>query len=1395
MISGSGFVNLHNHSDYSILDGYSKPGEYLRRASAIGQHAFALTDHGNLYGAFDLVKTARDLSKSTDHAGHPQDPIYVKPIVGIEAYMAPENPDGALRKEPVFYSEDPEARRRGDDVSANGAYCHLTLISINDIGFHNLIRLSTESFLRERRYRAPRMDMDLLSRYSDGIVVLTGCPSGEIQTRFRLGQDEKAYEYARRLKEMFPERCYVEVMSHHMRSDTERRVIPKLRGMAADLDLPMVVTNDAHFASPDDVLHHDEMLCIQTNARGGGVMVIDANGHRARRPVRMTDDPIDAGGPRFAFDGDDYWLKTEREVRKSFPEDEFPHAVDNSLEIADMAGDWWTSAVDGLDVDAALADYRTRVASYESTDADESIPRPTGGVASRIEISGKGSTIGGETTVHAPEELVITPFQQDLIDREAISLGPYDMSLNPGLRPRIPIPKGWTEESWFAKRINDGFIQRRVNAGDPPEVLAESKMRISAELPTFVGNHFVQYMLVVKDYIDYARSQGIGVGYGRGSVGGSEIAYLLDISRTDPIRHDLLFERFLNPERRTPPDVDTDFQSSRRNEVLAYVKRFYGDDHVANIIAFGTFKCKQAFKGAARIYGMSPFDANRLSKLIPGKTPDREEPTRSAIYDERSPFWAAGAEFREELAKGGGEWAPIADAAAAIEGRITSTGTHPCGVIMSDRPISEIAPLSWNSSEKRAKDNIWVDCMVQWDYEACESLGLIKMDFLSLSDLDIVAGAAKTINDNRADAGMDTIDFDAIVHGSMDDRDTYEMLSRGDSLGVFQMGSAGIRKLLLSVRPTCFDDLVAINALFRPGPMGMNAHIEYANRKNGRSKPYVINEKLDRVFAGTPVEDVLRPTYGLIVYQEQVMAISRRLAGYSRGEADSLRKAIGHKIPSEMERNRSKFIVGAMRSARRNGYHYDENDLQEFWTYVQQFASYAFNKSHSAAYALTAYMTAYLKCHYPAAFYAAMMTVNQKKKDKIRDLMRSIRNHGLVIGSIDINASGSGITPHMDKTSPSEPDITFGFSSVAKISGPTADAIVRSRRSRPGHRWSSFDDFIRTVDDDLLRPAIIASLARVGAFESLGVGRRSIAESASDIVTAEKRRRRDRAKLAGSLLALTGAVGTARPVEVPDLPELPFVESMRTEKDLIGFYVSGTPLDHAGPGLSFRVRHMGVANLTTAGALSDRIEALLDQNESSGGDDDDESPRRITHYQWMPATIVGVLVDLKRREGTTWWSCAVQDATGTVGASMHSSRMRALEADLGEPPSENRVYIIMGSVDSYGSLKIEKLHPIDMTDDGVVPFPIRVDARNMGGDGVAAIETVLARHPGDVPAYFDIRSVGQNGIDYERRNAGFISMDEDALLDYERIISNDRMQSWSEKNIDPLKPPSHGHRR
>lgn len=784
------WINLHCHSHYSILDGFAKIEEYVDKAKARGDIGLGLTDHGTCAGLYEMIKDCQA-------AG-------IIPVPGFEAYVAPENPDGANAKHQIFYGPDGK-RAPKYDVSGNGAYLHLTLFAYNNTGLKNLLKLTSLSWEKEHYYVKPRIDTEMLFKYHEGLIVTTGCPSSEISKRFLLGQDDKAYEYASRLHEVFGDNMYVEVMNHNMKSNMERFLCKKQKKLAKDLGLPLLATNDSHYANKSDAAAHECMICLQS----GNV---------------MSEPPMDEGGKRFAFSGPEYYMKTYDEMIELFPEDEFPGAVSNTVELVKRCKE-------------------------------------------------------------------------------------INLDYDPDLWPKVQLPKGFNEISYFKKLISDGFKNKRGN--ESPEIQAESKKRIKKEFDTIHSNNFVSYFLIVHEYIKWAHDHGIATGSGRGSVGGSEIAYVMDIGDTDPIRYDLLFERFLSPGRGamyqidysdgskeeanvaqtrdviepdgkirnqyihelkknekikvdnvektiksievsrpgSAPDIDTDIHTQGRDELVQHVADTYGRKNVSNIITFGKFKTKNSLKSMATIFQVPFAEANKIVKLIPDPI-DGKECTLKDIFDKDSARYNEAEDFRR--ATDNETWKKVIKMAMPLAGRIRETGVHACGLIISNHELSDSIP-----TQVRQDDGA---LLTQWTYPQCEALGLIKMDFLGLDTLDIIQNTLENIKIE----GKQVPDLKKIIHGPMNDKKTYQLLQNAETTGIFQLGSTGMRDLLVRVKPTKFEDIAAITALYRPGPMKMNSHIQYADRKNGREKV----EYIDPEFSNGPVEEVLKPTYGLCIPED-----------------------------------------------------------------------------------------------------------------------------------------------------------------------------------------------------------------------------------------------------------------------------------------------------------------------------------------------------------------------------------------------------------------------------------------------------------------------------------------------------------------------------------------------
>ena len=867
-MTNKNYVALHNHSDYSTLDGYATIDEYIKAALEHKMIGIGLSDHGTASGLYKFITRAQK-------AG-------LIPVPGIEFYLAPENPEGAKAQTPIYYGQG--GRRAPKYDLSNGAYTHLTVFAYNNTGIRNLFKLTSMSWEPQHFYFKPRIDTNMLAEYSEGLIVTTGCPSSEINRRFLLGQDEKAYEYASRLKSIFGDNFYIELMDHKMHDDEIERIIgPKLIELSKKLDIPPIITNDSHYAFKQDAEPHERVLAVSTRST-------------------MNEPPQSKGGTRFAFSTPEYHIKTYDEMRKTFPGDLGEIALANTVKLTEKCKD-------------------------------------------------------------------------------------IKLEYDPHLRPEIDIPEGYTPPTYLQKLIYEGFKKKRGHQSK--EIQTESVKRIQEEFQVIHSNDFISYFLVVHDYIDYAHKRGIGVGAGRGSVGGSEIAYLLDISNTDPIRFDLLFERFLSPGRGSlyqieyvsgeieeiavsdkkrvysddgndkvvyvheldpgdlvnygdekkvikdvfvkkpgsAPDIDTDFHTEGREEVVQYCVDKYGAENVANIVTFGTFKAKRAFKAMCTIYNVPFAAANKASGHIPGA--QGAEASLQDIMDPTSPRYNEGADFRNAVEDP--MFDEVVEMATKLDGRISETGVHPCGVIISSEPLAGIIPTQVRQNDGKV--------ITQWEYPELEALGLIKMDLLGLELINTVQQTLENIKLTNESAKSkseirEVPDMKKIIQGSMDDPATYKMLQEGNTVGIFQLGSPGVRDLLKRAKPKEFMDIATITALYRPGPMSMNSHIEWADRKNGTKEIISIDEELK----GTVVEDILEDTAGVLVYQESLMQIASRYSRLTPYESDLLRKAMGKKNIDLMMSLKPKFIEGAINNGS------TKNLAQKVWETMEGFGSYGFNK-------------------------------------------------------------------------------------------------------------------------------------------------------------------------------------------------------------------------------------------------------------------------------------------------------------------------------------------------------------------------------------------------------------------------------------------------------------------
>jgi DNA polymerase III subunit alpha len=1140
-----GFAHLHVHTEYSMLDGAARLNDVFKQCNETGMSAIAMTDHGNVYGAYDFYKKAKS-------AG-------VKPIIGIEAYVAPEH---RAHKQPVRWGTPAQ---RDDDVSGAGAYTHLTILAETTEGMYNLFRLSSLASL-EGYFRQPRMDLELLSRYSKGLIATTGCPSGAVQTRLRLGQYDQAVAAAAQLRDIFGRNnFYLEIMIHGL--EIERRAADGLRRVAKDLALPYLATNDLHYTTPDDAKAHEALLCVQT-----GTNMTDPN--------------------RFKLDGNGYYVKSPAEMRAVSADDEWQSGCDNTLLVAE----------------------RTNVEFAKAS-----------------------------------------------------------------LMPQFPLPEGETEVSWFRKEVMVGMDRRFPDGYDD-----ERARRVAYEMGIIEQMGFCGYFLVVADFIMWSKRNGIRVGPGRGSAAGSIVSYAMGITDLDPIAFGLMFERFLNPERISMPDIDIDFDERRRGDVIRYVTEKYGDDRVAQIITYGTIKAKAAVKDSARVLGFPYALGDRITKAFPPMVLGRDIPL-SCVFDTDHPRYGESGEIRA-MYEAEPEVKQVLDTARGLEGLIRQAGVHAAGVIMSSEPLLDHIPV-W----KRQADGAII---TQFDYPSCEDLGLLKMDFLGLRNLTILEDALAGIKANK-DVVVD------LEHLPMDDKPTYDLLARGDTLGVFQLEGGPMRALLRSLRPDRFADISAVNALYRPGPMGANAHNDYADRKMGRKPVMPIHTEL-----AEPLADILDDTYGVIVYQEQVLLIAQKLAGYSVGKADLLRKAMGKKKKEILEKEFEPF-AGGMRA---NGY--SDDAIKAIWDILVPFSDYAFNKAHTASYGLVAYWTAYLKARFPAEYMAALLTSVAGDKDKSALYLSECRRMGIKVLPPDVNASTALFTPVGS-------DIRFGMAAVRNVGTAVVESIVETRLSK-GH-YTSFADFLRKVPVNVCNKRVVESLVKAGAFDSLGHPRRGlimIHEQAIDAVIDVKR---NEAIGQDSLFGDDAADDVAFDIPVPD-GEWEKQTLLGFEREMLGLYVSDHPL-------------LGMEH-----ALAAETDCSVAQLLSSA--DEPERSSRGDRGDSQVVTLGGILSGVTRkvtRQGASWAVATLEDLEGAIEVLFFPATYQTCMHLV----VEDAMVIVKGRLDrreEVPKLIAMEVKTAELPTDGSGPFVVSVLESRCVAPVIERLREVLRTHAGPTEVHLRLQT-------------------------------------------------------
>ncbi len=1122
------FAHLHVHTEYSMLDGAARIADLVEEVARLEMPAVAITDHGVMFGAYEFWKTATA-------AG-------VNPIIGIEAYLTP----GTHRSERtrVQWGSGGE-----DDVSGAGAYTHITLMAETTEGMHNLFRMSSLASL-EGYYFKPRMDVELLQNYSRGVIATTGCPSGEVQTRLRLGQYAEAVEAAGKFADIFgKDNYFVELMDHGL--GLEKRVMADLVRLARDVGLPLLATNDLHYTKAQDSEAHAALLCVQSGS--------------------TLDDP-----KRFKFDSNEFYVKTPQQMRALFSD--FPEACDNTLLIASRA----------------------------SVEFNESA----------------------------------------------------------NYMPNFPVPEGETESSFFQKEVTRG-LRERYPSGVPERVQAQADY----EIGVIIQMGFPSYFLVVADFINWAKNNGIRVGPGRGSGPGSMAAFAMRITELDPLEHGLIFERFLNPDRVSMPDFDVDFDERRRGEVIRYVTEKYGDDRVAQIVTFGTIKAKQALKDASRVLGYPFGMGEKLTKLMPPGVMGKEI-SLQGLVDKTHERYKEAADFRGAL-ESDPECKIVFDRALGIENLKRQWGVHAAGVIMSSTPLMDIIPIM-----KRDQDG---QIVTQFDFPASEALGLVKMDFLSLRNLTIIDDALDNIEANRAERPV-------LEELALDDQGAYELLSRGDTLGVFQLDGGPMRSLLRLLKPDTFEDISAVLALYRPGPMGADSHTNYALRKNGAQKISPLHPELAEA-----LEEVLGTTYGLIVYQEQVMEIAQKLAGYTLAQADLLRRAMGKKKKEELDIQFEAFKAGMAK----NGF--SDDAIDTLWEVLVPFSDYAFNKAHSAAYGMISYWTAYLKAHYPAEYMAALLTSVSDQKDKSAIYLNECRRMGIKVLPPDVNESLATFTAVGN-------DIRFGLAAIRNVGVGVVDSIRVARETSGA--FGSFHDFVKKVPSSVLNKRTVESLIKAGAFDELGHTRRSlfdIHESAVEVASRDKKAQ-EHGDVGFDFDSLFEEAGTLSQAAVPDLPEWPRKELLSLERDMLGLYVS----DHPLAGLE----------IVLARESETSIAELLGSDREDGA---------IVNVAGL---ITGVNHRVARNSGNPYAQVTIEDFGGEVGVMFLGKTYQNYQSDL----VADTVVALRGRIsrrDEGIGLHAVELIPLQVRSDSTdEPLTLTVPEQFATPPVLQALDETLLRHEG-----------------------------------------------------------------
>lgn len=1133
------FIHLHNHTAYSLLDGACRIDRLIEKAKEQDMTALAITDHGVMYGVLDFYKACQK-------AG-------IKPIIGCEVYVAPNS---RFDKRPNI-----------DDSPY-----HLVLLAKNNTGYQNLIKLVSLAWL-EGFYYKPRVDKEILARYSEGLIALSACLAGEIPSLLMENKYTEAKTSALWHQDIFGKgNYYLELQNHGLQEQV--KINAQLSKISMETGIPLVATNDVHYVAADDAKVQDVLMCLQM----GKVLEDDS---------------------RMRFETQEFYLKSWKEMNLVLGE--YQEALTNTVKIAEQCQ--------------------------------------------------------------------------------------VDFTFGENHMPVFQVPEGFTLETYLDKLCFEGLKERY---GKPTKKAVE---RLNFELQIIKQMGYAGYFLIVWDFIRFARQQGIYVGPGRGSAAGSLVSYTLGITDIDPLKYDLLFERFLNPERVSMPDIDIDFCYERRGEVIDYVVNKYGKERVSQIITFGTMAARAAIRDVGRVMNIPLGLVDKIAKLIPNELGIT---IQKAL--EVSPEL-------KELVERDPQIKELVYTAMALEGMPRHAGTHAAGVVISQEPLDHYLPL-----QKTTDGGV----TTQFAKENVEEIGLLKMDLLGLRTLTVINKAIDLVKNNH---GLE-IDFNKI---DLDDPLTYDLLSKGESIGVFQLESSGLRAILKELKPEHFEDIIALVALYRPGPLGSGMVEDFIARKHGRKTIEYLHSKL---------EPILKPTYGVILYQEQVMRIASELAGFTLGQADLLRRAMGKKKPEIIAGLKQEFIEGAKKNS------IDPQVAGRIFELIEYFAGYGFNKSHSAAYAMLAFQTAYLKAHFPVEFMAALLTSVMESSDRVPFYIAECQRMGISVLPPDINESRENFIVV-------DGNIRFGLAAVKNVGKGAIQAILLARDEEGP--FKSLQDFCKRIDLSQVNRRVIESLIKCGAFGSVPGSRVQLLQVLDTCIEQGLQLQKNKNSNQVSLFDVGEEAGFTMDfaeIELPDVEDFSQRDILAMEKEILGLYVSGHPLHEYAKVLKTRIKHQ-----------------IADLNQEEDG-------RRIA--------IGGIITSVRRsitKKGETMAYCIVEDLTGSIEVLVFPRALQKYHTCV----ETDKVVIISGRInlqEDSPKFFAEEIEVLTLPDIKTPKLYIKIDTTTMDSTQIETIGHILKNYRGQIPVYL-----------FFEKEKKLILTDQEYWVSWHSELKKDLLQICPEENL------------